>query len=296
MALALEECSAHSYAELIRSNIPSSSSLLPARSTASRPSPLSTLEVFPFGPTAATPTRGEILVHLGATSRKPRSVKRKKTSSSEKDRPVPAKVKKLGVSPPSFIREWGQASLPVAEVQNSGAPPPSPAQELERASSPLVEVQESGASPPSPAQELERASSPLVEVQESRASLPSPAQELEQELPSLDLTLLSPPGPDVKAKGLSGADVAQPLTVLPITVWNPPADKAKSPPRRTTELKRRKLKPKADAIKDSLLSSVELAAGAVSSILLESDVGSSKELPVDEALALSFQGMASVSL
>ena len=255
----MEECSARSYAELIKSNIPSSSSLLPARSTASRPSPLSTLGVFSFGPTVATPTRGEILVHLGATSRKPRSVKRKKSSSSEKDRPVPTKVQKLGVSPPSPVREPGQASSPLAEVQNSGAPPPSPAQELERASSPLVEVQESGASPP------------------------SPAQEPEQELPSLDLTLLSPPGPDVKAKGLSGADVAQPLTVLPITVWNPPADKGKSPPRRTTKLKRKKLKPKADAIRDSLLSSAELAAGAVSSILKESDIGESKELPVDEA-------------
>ena len=111
-----------------------------------------------------------------------------------------------------------------------------------------------------------------------------------------DLTLLSPPGPDAEAKGLSGADVAQPLTVLPMTVWNPPSDKAKSPPWRTTGLKRKKLKPKANANKNSLLSSVELAAGAISSNLLESDVGSSKELLVDEALALSFQGMASVSL
>ena len=105
------------------------------------------------------------------------------------------------MSPPSPVREPGQASPPLAEVQNSGASPPSPAQELERASSPLVEVQESGASPP------------------------SPTQEPEQALPTLDLTLLSPPRPDVKAKGLSGADVAQPLTVLPITVWNPPSDK-----------------------------------------------------------------------
>ena len=246
--------------------------MLPARSIASRPSPLSTLGIFSFGPTAATPTRGEILVHLGATSRKPRSVKRKKPSSSEQDRPVPAKVQKLGVSPPFPVLEPGQASPPLAEVQTSGVSPPSPAQELERASSPLVEVQESGAAPP------------------------SPAQEPEQALPTLDLTLLSPPMPDVEAKGLLGADVAQPLTVLPITVWNPSSDKAKSPSRRTTELKRTKLKLKADAIKDSLLSSAELAAGAISSILLESDVGSSKELPVDEALALSFQGMASVSL
>ena len=272
IALALAECSARPYAELIKSNITSSSSLLPARSTASRLSPLSTLGVFSFGPTAATPNRGEILVHLGVTSRKPRSVKRKKPSSSEKDRPVPAKVQKLGVSPPSPVREPGQASPPLAEVQNSGASPSFPTQELERASSPLVEVQELGASPP------------------------SPAQEPEQALPPLGLTLLSPPRPDIKAKGLSGAAVAQPLTVLPITVWNPPSDKAKSPPRRTTELKRKKLKPKADAIRDSLLSSAELAAGAVSSILKESDIGGSKELPVDEALALSFRGIASVSL
>ena len=272
IALALAECSTRPYAELINSNIPSSSSLLPARSTASRPSPLSTLRVFSFGPTAATPTRGEILVHLGATSRKPRSVKRKKTSSSEKDRSVPAKVQKLGVSPLSPVREPEQASPPLAEVQNSGASPPSPAQELERASSPLVEVQELRASPPSPVQESEQVLSPLV------------------------LTLLSPPRPDIKAMGLSSAAVAQPLTVLPITVWNPTSDKAKSPPRRMTELKRKKLKPKADAIRDSLLSSAELAAGAVSSILKESDIGGSKELPVDEALALSFQGIASVSL
>ena len=154
------ECSARPYAELIKSNIPSSSSLLPTRSTASRPSPLSTLGVFSFGPTTTTPTRGEILVHLGATSRKPRSAKRKKPSSSEKDRPVPAKVQKLGVSPPFPIREQEQASPSLAEVHNSGASPPSSTQELERASSPSAVVQKLGASPPSPAPEPEQASPP----------------------------------------------------------------------------------------------------------------------------------------
>ena len=128
------------------------------------------------------------------------------------------------------------------------------------------------------------------------ASPPSPAQEPEQALSPPVLTLLSPPRPDIKARGLLGAAVAQPLTVLPITVWNPPSDKAKSPPRRTTELKRKKLKTKADTIRDSLLSNAELATGAISYILKESDIGGSKELPVDEALALSFQGIASVSL
>ena len=37
--------------------------------------------------------------------------------------------------------------------------------------------------------------------------------------------------------------------------------------------------------KDSLLSNAELAEGPVSSILKDFDLGRSKELPVDEALA-----------
>ena len=188
----MEECSARSYAELIRSNIPSSSGLLPTRS--SRPSPLSTLGAFSFGLAAAAPIRGEILIHLGAASQKPRSVKRKNPSLSNTDRPVPAKVQKLGVSPPSPIRVPVRAAPPPVDVQNSGESPPSPPHELERTSSPLVEVQDSGAAPPPPVQGLKRA------------------------LPTLDLTLLSPPRPDAEVKGLSGADVAQPLTVLPMTV------------------------------------------------------------------------------
>ena len=127
VALALAECSARTYAELIKSNIPSSSSLMSARSSALRPSPPFALGVSSLGPTVATPTRGEILVHLGATSPKPRSAKRKNPSSSEKDRLVSAKVQKLGVSPPSPVRGPERASTPLAEVQNSGAYPPSPA-------------------------------------------------------------------------------------------------------------------------------------------------------------------------
>ena len=84
--------------------------------------------------------------------------------------------------------------------------------------------------------------------------------------------------------------------LMPITVWNPPSENAKSPPRRATELKRKKPKPKVDENKDSLLSNAELAAGAVSSILKDSNLGRSKALLVDEALALSLQGVASVSL
>ena len=150
----MTECSARSYVELIKLNIPSSSSLIPARFPASRPPPPSVLGVSSLTPTAA-PSRGEILVHLGATSRKPRSAKRKKPSSLENDQPVLVKVQKLGLSPHFPTREPEQASPPLAEAQNSGASPPSSVQELERASSFLVEVQESGASPPSPVQEPE---------------------------------------------------------------------------------------------------------------------------------------------
>ena len=227
IALALAGYPARPYTELIRSDIPGPSNLRFARSSASRSSPASTLGFSPIGLTAATPTRGEILVHLGAMSRKPRSVKRKKSRSTEKDRPVSAKVQKLGVSPT--------------------------AQEPERASSPLAEA-------------------PMV------LSPPPPSK------------------PDVEAKSLLGAAVEQPLVIMPITVWNPPSENAKSPHRRVAELKRKKPKPKVDENKDSLLSNAELAAGAVSFILKDSDLGRSKALLVDEALALSLQGVASVNL
>ena len=46
---------------------------------------------------------------------------------------------------------------------------------------------------------------------------------------------------------------------------------------------------------DSLLLNVELAVGVVSSILKDSDLKRSGALPVEEALALSLQGVASVS-
>ena len=53
--------------------------------------------------------------------------------------------------------------------------------------------------------------------------------------------------------------------------------------------------PEADGDEDSLLSNVELAASAISSILSHSDLKRSGALLVEEALALSLQGVASVS-
>ena len=130
VALALTECSARSYAELLRSDIPSSSGLKSARSSALRPSPPSTLGVFSFGPVVAAPTRGEILVHLEGISRKLRSVKRRKTYSPERDQSAPTKVQKLEAPSNLLVQRPERASSPIA----------SPVLEPERDSPSLAEV------------------------------------------------------------------------------------------------------------------------------------------------------------
>ena len=79
---------------------------------------------------------------------------------------------------------------------------------------------------------------------------------------------------------------------MPITVWNPPAKSVRPPSLKAEELKRKDSENGGDG--DSLLLDAELAAGAVLSILKDSDLKRSSMLPVDEALALSLQGVASV--
>ena len=228
IAMALAKCPARPYAELIKSDIPDPSKLRAARSTASRPLPPSTMGVSPTELTAAAPTKGEILVQLGALSRKTRSAKRKKSRSTEEDRPVSAKVQKLGASLTSLARKLEQAQPPATEA--------------------------------------------LVVV-----SSPSPSK------------------PAVKAKGLLDGVAERPLAVMPITFWNPPLESARPPPRKVEEMKRKNLESKVGKDEDSLLFNAELAAGAILSVLKNSDLGRSKALPIDEALALSLQGVASVS-
>ena len=193
-------------------------------STASRPLPPSTMGVSPIGLTATAPTRGEILVQLGALSRKPRIAKRKKSSSTEKNRHASAKVHKLGASPTSLARE--------------------------------------------PEQALPLATEALVVV-----SSPSPSK------------------PVVKAKSLLNGAAERPLAVMPITVWNPHSESARPPPRKVEDMKRKNPESKVGEDEDSLLFNAELAAGAILSVLKDSDLGRSKALPVDEALALSLQGL-----
>ena len=82
---------------------------------------------------------------------------------------------------------------------------------------------------------------------------------------------------------------------MPITVWNPPTKSIRSSSPRAEELRRKDPKSEIGGDGDSLLINAELEAGAVSSILKDYDLKRSSTLPVDEALALSLQGVASVS-
>ena len=216
VALTLAECLACPYVELIKSDIPGPSNLRSARSTASRPLPPSTMGVPPIGLSTATPTRGEILVQLGKLSRKPRSVKRKNSSFTEKDRPVSAKVHKLGASSPS----------PSTHVRKPERAP----------------------SPPSEA--------PTTLSSQSRSKSTA------------------------EAENPLGEAVGQPLAIVPITVWNPPIRSVKSSSRRAEESKRKDPGSESGGNGDSLLLNAELAVGAVSSILKDSDSRGRKHCPL----------------
>ena len=140
----------------------------------------------------------------------------------------------------------------------------------------LVKVMKLGASSSSPSTHVrkpEQTLSPLAEVLEVLSSQPRP-------------------GSATKAKGPSGEALEQPLAIIPITVWNPHAKSVRPPSSKAEELKRKDFETGGDG--DSLLLDAEFAAGAVSSIFKDSDLKRSSMLPVDEALALSLQGVASV--
>ena len=77
IAQELVKCSLRPYSELIRSDIPGPSSLRSTRSAALRPSPPSAMKFSPVGPSAAKPTKGELLARVETLSRRSQSVKRK---------------------------------------------------------------------------------------------------------------------------------------------------------------------------------------------------------------------------
>ena len=119
IAQELAKCSPRPYSELIKSDIPGPSSLRSTRSVALRPSPPSAMKFSPVGPSAAKPTKGELLARVETLSRKSRSVKRKTSDSVEKERPAWGKVLKLGASsssPSTHARVPGRVLSPPAEV------------------------------------------------------------------------------------------------------------------------------------------------------------------------------------
>ena len=116
---ALAECPPRPYAKLIKSDIPGPSCTRSARSAVLRSSPPSTMKVSPIEPSAAKPTKGELLAQLVKLSRKPRSTKRKTLDSVEKDRLALDKVPKLGASFSALsthVRKLEQALSPPTEA------------------------------------------------------------------------------------------------------------------------------------------------------------------------------------
>ena len=85
-----------------------------------------------------------------------------------------------------------------------------------------------------------------------------------------------------------------PLEVLPISVWSPTSCGAAPPPTMPDEMTGNRDRSEAAGDEDSLLSHAELVVGVVSSILRDSDLRKVGALPVEEALALLLQGIASV--
>ena len=130
-------------------------------------------------------------------------------------------------------------------------------------------------------------SSPSAHVQVQGQALSSPA-EVPRAQSSQPRSVSA-----AKAKDSSGRAAEPPLEVMPISVWSPPAQSAKPHPSIPEDLGRERLG--ADEDEDSLLSNAELAAGAISSVLRDSDLKRSDALPIEEALDLSLQGVASVS-
>ena len=72
IAQELAKCSPRPYSKLIRSDIPGPSSLRSTRSATLRPSPPSAMKFSLVEPSAAKPTKGELLARVETLSRNPR--------------------------------------------------------------------------------------------------------------------------------------------------------------------------------------------------------------------------------
>ena len=93
-------------------------------------------------------------------------------------------------------------------------------------------------------------------------------------------------------KNPSGRTTEPPLEVLPISVRSPSAQNTKLPPTTLEDKGRDCFRTKGD--EDSLLTNSELAARAISSILRDSNLKRADSMFVEEPLAFSLQGAATV--
>ena len=93
-------------------------------------------------------------------------------------------------------------------------------------------------------------------------------------------------------RNLSGRTVEPHPEALPISVWSPSEQNAKLPPTTLEDEGKDCFGTEGD--EDSLLTNSKLAVGAISSILQDSDLKRADAMLVDEALALSLQGAATV--
>ena len=102
------------------------------------------------------------------------------------------------------------------------------------------------------------------------------------------------PSSAVGAGDSSGGANESPLEILPISVWSPTSRGTAPPPTVPYEVTGNRDRSEAVGDEDSLLSHAELSAGAVSSILCDSDLRRVGTLPFEEAMTLLLQGTASV--
>ena len=118
----LGKCRPRAYSDLIRSDIPGSSSVSPSCSPSSTSPPPPTMETSPGGPLVVKPTRGELRARVELLAKKRRRVKHKAKDPPESSLLDQGKVSKLRVSDPrscAQVQARGQelsSSIEVSEV------------------------------------------------------------------------------------------------------------------------------------------------------------------------------------
>ena len=96
----------------------------------------------------------------------------------------------------------------------------------------------------------------------------------------------------VIAKSSPERTVEPPLDIMPISIWSPSAQSAELPSGASKGEGRKLLRHERG--EDSFLANAELAAGALSSILRDSDLKKADSMSVEEAPAFSLQGVVMV--